>query len=324
MKPHHRLIPLVALLTGACSLDIFGEDPRVGDQGRVAFRSEGCASGKVMAQGSRASLRLESATAEPLPAELEVTSSSPEVIDVAMTGPAEVVLTARASGDSYLSVFDMGRFFDGLGLSVAPATLAEAHHPDRVLLGGRIDVSVAKVYGPCPQGGMCELFGEDFLSWTTEPGDAFLLESEESRRVSYTATTSGRILAREPARGATLVRAEVEVVAPGTITGFSARVVTIPSDGSLPQGATLPAAIPPSDRLCLMLDALRGSARIPISHHDLDWELEGAVARPTWGSDLEVEAPLCTVVEARQPGEAVLRASSPLFEDRPSFELTVR
>lgn len=324
MKPNHRVIPFVALFTGACSFDIVGDDPRVGDNGRVALRGDGCASSNVMAVGSRASLRIESATEQSIPADLEVTSSAPEVIELTAGASNEITLVARAAGESYLAVTDRGLLFDGLSLYAAPATIADSDHPDRVLEGGRIDFIVTSVYGPCPHGGLCELFGDDFLTWTAEPEDAFWVASEQSRRISYTAQASGRIVAREPARGAALIAADVEVVASEAITGFSARLLTVPSDGSLPQGRTLPAAIPPSDRLCLILDAERNGKAIPVSRFDVEWELEGAVTRPSWGSNLDEAVPLCTVVQARQPGEAVLRASSSLFDERPSFELTVR
>ena len=56
-KHTHLLIPLVALATGACSIDLGFEDadPRAGDRGVLAFRSEGCTSTTVMAVGARLS-----------------------------------------------------------------------------------------------------------------------------------------------------------------------------------------------------------------------------------------------------------------------------
>jgi len=321
-KTTHLLIPLVALTTGACNIDLGFEDadPRAGDRGRLAFRSEGCTTSTVMAVGGRATLRLEPLDGGALPADLSVAMSEPSVIDaLRTTEPAEVAVFAKSAGRSYLSVRQMGLPIDGIELTAVPARSVRSRSAPRVLLGGHTEIVVEQAMGLC-DGQLCELFGTGFLDWRSEPAEAFALESDEEGVASFSSEASGTLLGREPTLGNDLVKVTVDVVSPDAITGFQARIVALPDGASEPVTLPLPATLPANSILCLRLDALVDAGEVPLSRRDVSWSFDGGVLDPIDGV---VTEPQCTLIATGQPGKVTLRASSPLFGEEPSYELTL-
>lgn len=320
-KHTHLLIPLVALTAGACSLDLGLEDadPRAGDRGVLAFRSEGCTSTTVMAVGARAHLTLEVLDGGALPESWAVDSSAPAVIEASTTAePNQVLVTAKSEGRTYLSVRQMGFLLDGITLDAVPARSVKTRTVERVLRGGHADVVIDEVMGLC-DGQLCELFGSGFLSWRSEPEGALTLAVEEERVAGFVATTTGTLHGREPARGADLVRASIVAVPPEEVTGFAASIVAVTEDGAVLATLPLPATAPANTFLCVRLDARHPQGDVPLSSRDVTWSFDGNALSPVEG----VREPLCTLIATGAPGQVTLQASSPLFAEQPSFALTL-
>ncbi|MEQ9323757.1 MAG: hypothetical protein RIF41_31630 [Polyangiaceae bacterium] len=319
-KHTHLLVPLVALTTGACGIDLGLDtaDPRAGDRSVLAFRSEGCTSTTVMAVGASDRLRLEALDGGALPDGLTVDSATPTVIDASAAGGSEVLVTAKSEGRTYLSVHQMGMLLDGITLEAVPARSVKARSVDRVLRGGHADVVIDEVMGVCG-GQVCELFGSGFLSWRSEPEGALSAANEKGRHAGFTVSASGTLFGREPARGADLVKLPIVAVSPDEITGFAASIVAVTKDGGATATLPLPATALANAYLCVRLDARHPDGDVPLSSHDLTWSFDGAAADPIDG----IHEPLCTLVATGAPGPVTLRVSSPLFAEQPSFALTL-
>jgi hypothetical protein len=328
MNRMHVLVGLVAMTTGACGLDLDldldVEDPRVGDEGRLAFRSEGCSSTRVMAVGSRAKLRLETTTGAALPQGMDVTTSSPQIIVASLSGD-EVTVVASDRGASYLSVLVAGEPYDGIGLSAVVATRVRYRTVPRVLIGGQLEVVVDEVFG-CGLDA-CPLFGHSFLSWRSEPSQALTLLGDGEGIALLVANAPGKLLASEPSNGRDLVSAEIETVAIQEITEWTASLVALTpgSDASedwTVSEDTLPATVHSGDVVCLRLDGAReGALAVAVSRRDVDWTVAGPLGPPV---DFDLVDPLCTLFVAGDPGEVALVVSSPLFAEEPAFSLTVQ
>jgi hypothetical protein len=185
---------------------------------------------------------------------------------------------------------------------------------------------VAGVYGDCGDD-RCPLFGHSFLSWRSDPADAFSLLADDEGVARFRASGAGTILGREPARGADLVEAAIEVVPISEARGFVARAIPIDDGAEEPsansagrESFTLPGNVPQGTTLILRLEAERDAAEaVLVSHHDIDWQIDGPLTELT-----DHEAGLIgAVFRATAPGLVTLEADTPLFAETPQFALTV-
>lgn len=267
-----------ALLASACGTG--SNDPRLGEEGRLRFVGGGCTSSTTLAVGAHVSLRLESATEDPLPGGLDVRSAEPSVISARMAlQPDAVELQAHKQGQSRIEILTEGDPLDALVFYADPAGLVKHTSVSQVFTGGIADVVVTDVFGDCGEDEGCRLIGDTFLEWRIDPPElgAFVIDFDGT--ASFRATTPGaaQIFGREPSRSRDLVMQPLEIVDPAAATGLSASLTTLSFDPGQKQiTIALPGSIARPDAFVVQVSGvLADGSAVPISWRDVAWRVEG-------------------------------------------------
>lgn len=292
-RPRSRL--LRALLLAACAavsvVSCGGgpDDPRLGEEGRVRFTGGGCTSSTTLAVGAQVSLRLESATEDPLGGELSVSSEDEAVLRARMgLEPATVVLEARAQGESRIEVLADDEPLDALVFGADPAGLVKHASVPRAFAGCSAEVVVTDVFGDCGEDEACRLIGHGFLDWRVEPPElaTFVVDFDGTATFRAKAPGDAQLIGKERSRARDLVTQPVTVVPADQVTGLSAVLTTIPFDPAQKGvDVALPATLARPDAFSVRVDGLLGDGTtVPVSWRDVTWRIEGeelAVPAPT-------------------------------------------
>ncbi len=314
-----------AVLLAACSSP---DDPRLGEEGRVRFTGGGCTGSTTLAVGAQVSLRLESATEEALPGELDVSSEDESVIRARMgLDPSTIVLSAAKQGESRIEILSEGEMLDALVFSADPAGLVKHASEGRVLAGGAVDVAVTEVYGDCGESEDCRLIGNGFLAWRAEPSSlgAFVGDFDGTATFRTKAAGTVTLLGMERSRSRDLVTRAVEVLPADQATGLAATLTTIPFDPDVkPVDVTLPGSVAKPDAFSVRVDAIvSGGGTVPVSRRDVTFRIEGeelAVLAPT----ADGAGPLGTPFLPARTGTMTLVAEVPFLGLEQSFTIELQ
>jgi hypothetical protein len=270
-------IAAALLLASACSSD---PDPRLGEEGLVRFAGGGCTGSTTLAVGARVSIRLESATEDPLPGELDVRSKQPSVISAHMSlEPTTIDLQAHKQGESRIEILSSGEPFDSLVFSAKPAGLVKHQSEPRAFQGGAVDVRVTDVFGDCGENEECRLIGHSFLDWRVEPAGlgAFLLDFDGTATFRAQSAGMAQLIGREPTRSRDLVTQPLEILMPATPPTLSASLTTIPFDPSVQAVIVpLPGTVARPDAFSVRANGvLMDASTVAISRRDVTWRVQG-------------------------------------------------
>lgn len=309
------------LLASACGSS---DDPQLGEDERLRFvAGRGCSSSTTLAVGATATMRLESATEDPLPGDLDVLSEDTSVMTARLgLEPATIDLTALKQGESRIVVTSEDEEVDALVVGAQPAATVKVTSENLVFQGASLDVIVNDVFGDCGAE-ECRLLGDGFLGWRVEPAEraSFLLEFEGVATFRAKSAGPASILGLEPARKKDVVTHAFEVLPP-TATGLSALLISINFDKSKDTPViSLPGTLPRPDGFSINLMATATSGQsVAIARRDIVWRVEGeelVVESPT----IDERDPLTTLFLTTGTGKVTLVAEVPVLTLEQSFEL---
>ena len=312
------------LFAGACGSP---DDPQLGEDQRVRFvSSRGCASSTIVAVGATATVHLESATEDPLPGDLGVTSEDPSVITARMgIEPASIDLTALKQGESRIGITDADEPHDSLVFRALPATKAEHTTEARVFAGGAVDVVVKNVFGACEEG-ECQLLGQGFLDWRVEPPEqaSFVIDFQGMATFRAKAAGQATLLGREPVTQKDLVSQPLEIVPAMSVSKLTALLIGRNFDPEKPSTLIgLPGSIPRPDAFSVSVIAeTMDGGTVSISRRDVRWRVQGeelAIEAPA-GDDRD---PLSTNFLTAGAGKTTLVAEVEILGLEQAFELTL-
>ncbi len=321
------LVVVIPAMAGCFHMDELGDDPRVGELGKVRFvGGGGCSSSTVMAVGSTAELELESANADPLPEDLAVGSSNPSVIEAqAGLAPRTVSLTAHDEGEAAVELNSAGAIYDRLGFSAMPAASVTWSAPARVLAGGTLVLDIEEVRGECHDD--CLLIGGQFIKWQSAPTGAFTLIFDVDRKATFEAPDAAgaaTIVGAEPYAGAVLVQHPVQVIDPAGAVALVATLTMMLPDESVLDLVEIPAEVPVGSLLLVLLSVeMPEGDPIPLTLLDATWTVEGDDGvLSTYGIE---EGALTDgpVFRADAAGAVTLVADVPLVSSTGRFDVTV-
>jgi hypothetical protein len=270
---------------GACGSP---DDPQLGEEGRVRFvAGRGCTSSTILAVGSTATVRLESATEDQLPAALGVTSQDSSVITARMgLEPATIDLNALKQGQSRIEITTDGEAYDGLVFTAAPATRVSTTGEPRVFAGGAVDVIVNDVTANCEEG-ECQVLGQGFLGWRVEPPEqaSFVLDFQGAATFRAKAAGQATIVGTEPVTKKDIVSHALEIVPAASATKLAALLFGKNFDPEKPSTfISLPGSLPRPDAISVSVIAeTMDGGTINISRRDVVWRVQG--------EELVIEAP---------------------------------
>lgn len=312
------------LFAGACGSP---DDPQLGEEQRVRFvSSRGCASSTIVAVGATATVHLESATEDPLPGDLGVTSEDPSVI-TARKGvePASIDLTALKQGESRIGITDADEPYDSLVFRALPATKVEHSTEARVFAGGAVDVVVKNVFGACEEG-ECQLLGQGFLDWRVEPPEqaSFVVDFQGMATFRAKAAGQATLLGREPVTQKDLVSQPLEIVPAMSVSKLTALLIGRNFDPEKPSTLIgLPGSIPRPDAFSVSVIAeTMDGGTVSISRRDVRWRVQGeelAIEAPA-GDDRD---PLSAHFLTAGAGKTTLVAEVEILGLEQAFELTL-
>jgi hypothetical protein len=278
----------------ACTIDIppAPPNPRLGKEKRVLF-SSGCTSSVTMPVGATDTITVQTAEEnKPLPTDLMPQSVDPTVIELANPSATSFEMHALKKGQTDIEVWSAGARYDGLTFHVEPATAVKIQSESAILAGGRTGLALMDVFGACGNED-CPLFGHTFMKWSADPAASLTFIEDTKNLAHYTASTTpgqAAIIGTEPSEGKLLVRFNVEIVDPTTITGLLG-TLTDPSTATDNNEATpvpLPATVAPKATFEVRVRGERaGKGSVAISRHDIEWTVPMGLTRvpPTEPAD---------------------------------------
>jgi hypothetical protein len=324
---HHRTV-LMLLLLPACVSAVDegpGDDPRIGELGRVRFAGGGgCNSSTTIALGSTARLTLEPVDGS-LPGGLEPLSTAPEVIAAAPGDrDDELLLTALAEGESTIELRAAGDLWDRLLFDTDRATSAQWTSQTAALTGATATVEVSAIYGAC--GSECPLIGADFIAWEVEPAAALQLVADRDRVASFAvgvAVGPAVIRGYDPTSRQLLVTQTVHVVDPADAGEPVARLRVVLPDQTVLDPVDFPVDVPVGSVVQPFATATTVEGfEIPLTTAEAEWEVVvGAGAIEAFdGATSSREGPLFSAVGA---GEVVFGLTVSLLDHRSEHRFVV-
>jgi len=249
-------------------------NPRLGQEKRVIFAS-GCFTSVTMPVGSTGTIDLQPAEeTKPLPTDLSPKSVDPTIIEIASPSPTKFDMRALKKGQSDIEVWSAGARYDALTFHVEPAKVAVFSSEPAIVAGGRTGVFLTDVYGACGTD-ECPLFGHTFVKWSADPASSFVFMVDAKNLAHYRASATpgkGAIVGNEPSEGGELIRQDVEIVDPATISGLSGTLTLQAEGDEEPKLSPLPASVAEGKSFKLRVYGDRPSkARVAISRHDIEW-----------------------------------------------------
>lgn len=261
----------------ACSIDVdlgpTPPNPRLGKEKRILFAS-GCASSVTMPVGATETITMQSPEENGvLPADLVPQSVDPAIIEVLQPSATTFDMHALKKGQTDLTVSSAGARFDSITFHVEPAKSVASMSEPAIVAGGRTGIVIGDIFGACGTE-ECEMFGHTFMKWSADPATSFTFLEDTKNLAHYTASKTpgqGALIGHEPSEGAELVRYDVEIVDPATISSLSGTVAFTAGDNETT--ISLPATIPAgSGWLEVRVYGDRaGKSPVAISRHDIEW-----------------------------------------------------
>lgn len=256
-------------------------NPRLGQEKRVLF-SSGCFSSVTMPVGATGSIFLEPADkAKPLPTDLSPKSVDPTIIEIANPSPTQFDMHALKKGQTDIEVWSAGARYDAVKFGAQPAKVVKFSSEPAIIAGGRTGVFVTDIFGEC-RTEECELFGHTFIKWSADPAPSFVFKEDTKNLAHYTASTTpgkGAIVGTEPSEGEELIRHDVEIVDPASITGLSG-TLRLNTAEEEPKPSPLPASVKAGESFVVRVYGDRASkAGVAISRHDIEWTVPTGLTR---------------------------------------------
>jgi len=260
-----------------------------------------------------------------LPLDLVPTSVDPTVIEVLQPSATTFDMHALKKGQTDILVSSAGARFDSITFHVEPAKSVTTMSEGLILAGGRTGIAIENIFGSCgaPE---CEMFGHTFMKWSADPATSFTFLEDTKNLAHYRASTTpgkGALVGNEPSEGGELVRHEVEIVDPATITGLLGSVeFTVNGNGT---ESALPATIPVgSGSLGVRIFGERaGTSAVPISRHDIEWTVPSGFVQIPQGEPADPFVEIFATNDT--PGSYTLTAKVALLAGKEqSFVVTLK
>ncbi|HRI69821.1 MAG TPA: hypothetical protein PK156_36580, partial [Polyangium sp.] len=317
----------------ACNIDL-GDwnlestpSPRLGTMKKVIF-SSGCSTSLNMAVGSSDTMTITEADSKvPLPSNLEPKSSDPTVIEIQNPMGVTFDVHALKAGTTDLQVWTGETLFDSLTFQAEPVKAVKFSSEPAVLAGGRTWVVVTDMFGACGKED-CPLFGHGFMQWSVEPATSFTFLEDQLNIGHYRAgTTPGMadLVGHEPSEGGELVRHQLEIVDPATITGISGTLKEskLENDKDDPPVVDLPAKVRPNNSFEVRVFGARtGKNKVAISRHDIEWTLPTGMSAGVVVEPSDIYGSVFTTTD--KTGDFTLTAKiGPLGGQQQQFVVTV-
>jgi hypothetical protein len=261
----------------ACTIEIppAPPNPRLGKEKRILF-SSGCASSVTMPVGATETITMQSPEENGvLPSDLIPKSVDSTIIEVLQPSATSFDMHALKKGQTDIEVSSAGARFDSITFQVEPAKVVKFASEGSVLAGGRTGLAITDIFGACGTD-ECGLFGHTFVKWSADPAGSFTFLEDTKNLAHYRASTTpgqGALIGNEPSEGGELVRQNVEIVDPATITTLSGTLTNAStSNNEDPKPVPFPAVVTQSEFFEVRLFGDRaGKSAVPISWHDIEW-----------------------------------------------------